>query len=161
FLDLMLILLVFYDFTSVLTRVGKWLGAASQLQVLYDGLCPLCRRTGRILTCLDLFRRLDFQDFRRLSIADYNRRHKLNLRPEDLEKTMYVISEGRSYSGFFAYRMISLAVPIFWPLVPFLFLPGASALGTVLYRFVARNRHKLVTCNSNCPLEVAETGILT
>ncbi len=146
FLDLMLILLVFYDFTNVLTRVGKWLSAASRLQVLYDGFCPLCRRTVRILTCLDLFRRLDFQDFRCLDIADYNRRHKLNLRPEDLEKAMYVISEGRSSSGFFAYRVISLAVPIFWPFVPFLFLPGASVLVAVMYRFFAGNRRKLVTC---------------
>jgi hypothetical protein len=115
----------------------------------------------RILTCLDLFRRLDFQDFRRLDIADYNRRHNLNLRPEDLEKAMYVISEGRSFSGFFAYRMISLAVPIFWPLAPFLFLPGASTLGTVVYRFVTRNRLKLVTSDSSGSLEVSETGILT
>jgi hypothetical protein len=45
FLDLMLILLVFYDFTSVLTRVGKWLSAASRLQVLYDGFYPLYRRS--------------------------------------------------------------------------------------------------------------------
>jgi predicted DCC family thiol-disulfide oxidoreductase YuxK len=161
FLDLMLILLVFYDFTSVLTRFGKWLSAASRLQVLYDGFCPLCRRTVRILTCLDLFRRLDFQDFRRLDIADYNRRHQLNLCPEELEKAMYVIAEGRSFSGFLAYRVLSLAVPVFWPLVPFLFLPGASALGTVLYRFVARNRHQLVTCNSSCSVEVSETEILT
>src|SRR5207249_4026268 len=108
-----------------------------------------------------LFHRLDFQDFRHLDIADYNRRHKLNLRPEELEKAMYVISEGRSFSGFFAYRVISLAVPIFWPLVPFLFLPGVSALGAVMYRFVARNRHKFVTCGSSCPLEVSDTRILT
>jgi predicted DCC family thiol-disulfide oxidoreductase YuxK len=161
FLDLMLILLVFYDFTSVLTRVGKWLGAARRLQVLYDGFCPLCRRTVRLLTCLDLFRRLDFQDFRRLDIADYNHRHRLNLCPEELEKAMYVISGGQSFSGFFAYRMISLAVPVLWPLVPFLFVPGAAVLGTVMYRFVARHRLKLVTCNSSCPLEVAETGTLT
>jgi predicted DCC family thiol-disulfide oxidoreductase YuxK len=161
FFDLMLILLVFYDFTSVLTRIGKWLGAASRLQVLYDGFCPLCCRTVRILTCLDLFHRLDFQDFRRLDIADYNHRHKLNLRPEDLEKAMYVISEGRSSAGFCAYRMISLAVPVLWPLVPFLFLPGASVLGAVMYRFVARNRLKLATCDSSCPLEVSATGTLT
>src|SRR4030095_11931297 len=105
FFDLILILLVFYDFTRVVTRGGKWLNATSRLQVLYDGFCPLCRRTVRILTCLDLFRRLDFQDLRHLDIAAYNRRHKLNLRQEDLEKEMYVISAGRSSSGFFAYRV--------------------------------------------------------
>jgi predicted DCC family thiol-disulfide oxidoreductase YuxK len=161
FLDLILILLVFYDFTSVLARIGKWLGAANRLQVLYDGLCPLCRRTVRILTCLDLFHRLDFQDFHHLDIADYNCRHKLNLRPEELEKAMYVISEGQSFSGFLAYRMISLAVPIFWPLVPFMFLPGASALGAVVYRFVAHTRHKTFTSKANCPSKVSDTGILT
>jgi predicted DCC family thiol-disulfide oxidoreductase YuxK len=161
FFDLILILLVFYDFTSVLTRVGKWLGAASRLQVFYDGFCPLCCRTVRILTCLDLFHRLDFQDFRRLDIDAYNHRHRLNLRPEELEKAMYVISEGRSFTGFYAYRMISLAVPVLWPLVPFLFLPGASVLGAVIYRFIARNRLKPATCASSCPREVSATGTLT
>jgi predicted DCC family thiol-disulfide oxidoreductase YuxK len=161
FLDLMLILLVFYDFTSVLTRVGKWLNAQGRLQVLYDGLCPLCRRTVRVFTCLDLFCRLDFQDFRRLDIAAYNHRHQLNLRPEDLEKAMCVIAAGRTCSGFCAYRTLSLAVPIFWPLVPFLFLPGAATLGTVMYRFVAHNRRKRATCDSSGPLEASETGLLT
>jgi predicted DCC family thiol-disulfide oxidoreductase YuxK len=161
FLDLMLILLIFYDFTGVLARFGKWLSAASRLQVLYDGFCPLCCRTMRILTCLDLFHRLDFQDFHRLDIADYNHRYKLNLRPEDLEKAMYVISEGRSSTGFYAYRLISLAVPVLWPLVPFLFLPGASVLGAGIYRFVARHRLKRATCNSSSPLEGSATGTLT
>jgi hypothetical protein len=46
FLDLMLLLLVFYDFTSIFTRVRKWLGAASWLQGLYDGLYPLYRRSA-------------------------------------------------------------------------------------------------------------------
>jgi predicted DCC family thiol-disulfide oxidoreductase YuxK len=161
FLDLMLILLIFYDFTGVLARFGKWLSAASRLQVLYDGFCPLCCRTMRILTCLDLFHRLDFQDFHRLDIADYNHRYKLNLRPEDLEKAMYVISEGQSSTGFYAYRLISLAVPVLWPLVPFLFLPGASVLGAGIYRFVARHRLKRATCNSSSPLEGSATGTLT
>jgi len=123
-------------------------------------LCPLCRRTVRVLTYLDLFRRLDFQDFRRLHIAEYNHRHQLNLRPEELENTMCVIAAGRFSSGFCAYRMISLAVPVLWPLVPFLFLPGAAALGTAVYRFVARHRLKLVTCDSSSPLEASETEIV-
>jgi len=61
------------------------------------------------------FHRLDFQDFRRLDIADYNHRHTLNLCPEDLEKAMYGHFRRAVCSGFFGYRMISLAVPIFWP----------------------------------------------
>jgi predicted DCC family thiol-disulfide oxidoreductase YuxK len=160
FLDLILILLVFYDFTPVLTRVGKWLSTASRLQVLYDGWCPLCRRTVRVLTCLDLFRRLDFQDFRRLDIAEYNHRHTLNLRSEELEEAMCVIAAGRSFRGFFAYRAIALAVPLFWPVVPFLFLPGAATLGTALYRFVACHRHESVTCDTSGSVGVAETGIV-
>jgi len=160
FLDLILILLVFYDFTNVRKKIGTWLRAKNQLQLLYDGNCPLCRRTVRILTCLDLFRRLEFHDFRRLDIDAYTDRHNLNLRPEDLEKQMYAISHGRAYGGFSGYRVIALALPVFWPIAPFLFLPGATALGKGVYQFVARNRLRLVSCDSMCPTEGAEAGIV-
>jgi len=58
FFDLMLLLLIFYDFRSARKAIGRWLGTGGPLQVLYDGYCPSCRRTIRLLASLDLFRRL-------------------------------------------------------------------------------------------------------
>jgi predicted DCC family thiol-disulfide oxidoreductase YuxK len=157
FLDLILLQFVFFDFRRIRKAIGERVAAShGRIQVLYDGLCPLCRRTVRLLACFDLFARLDFFDFRRLNLTDYNRSHKLNLTPQDLEAEMYVISRGRAYRGFYGYRAIALTLPAFWPLAPWLFLPGVSSLGASLYGYVARNRLKLLRCDSHCALQSSE-----
>jgi len=157
FLDLILLQFVFFDFTRIRKLIGQRLEARrGRIQVFYDGLCPLCRRTIRLLACLDLFARLEFLDFRRLDLNDYNRTHKLNLTSGDLEEEMYVVSRGSAYRGFKAYRIIVLVLPAFWPLAPWLFLPGISSLSALVYRFVARNRLKLLWCDSHCPIQPSE-----
>jgi len=157
FLDLILLQFVFFDFTRFRKLIGQWLKARrGRIQVLYDGLCSLCRRTVRLLACFDLFARLEFLDFRRVDLNSYNRTRKLNLTSKDLEEEMYVVSRGSAYRGFKAYRVIALALPAFWPLAPWLFLPGLSSLGALVYRFVARSRLKLVWCDSHCPVQPSE-----
>jgi predicted DCC family thiol-disulfide oxidoreductase YuxK len=157
FLDLILLQFVFFDFTRFRKLIGQWLEAnPGRIQVLYDGFCPLCRRTVRLLACFDLFARLEFLDFHRMDLNGYNRSHGLNLTSENLEEEMYVVSRGSAYRGFKAYRVIALALPAFWPLAPWLFLPGISSLGALVYRFVARNRPKLLWCDSHCPVQPSE-----
>jgi predicted DCC family thiol-disulfide oxidoreductase YuxK len=154
FLDLILLQLVFFDFTRVRQRTGEWLQThRGRIQTLYDGLCPLCRRTVRLLTRVDLFSRLEFVDFRRTDLNGYNRSRGLNLASENLEEEMYVVSRGRAYRGFNGYRIIALALPVFWPLAPWLFVPGISSLGAVVYSFVARNRLKFLRCHSHCTVQ--------
>jgi len=157
FLDLILLQFVFFDFTRIRKMIGQRLEASGgRIQVLYDELCPLCLRTVRLLACLDLFARLEFLDFRRLDLNDYNRTHKLNLTSKDLEEEMYVVSRGSAYRGFDGYRIIALALTAFWPLAPLLFLPGISWLGAVAYRYIARNRLRFLSCHSHCLVESAE-----
>jgi len=159
FFDLILLQLVFFDFTPVRKAIGARLAIKrGRLQVLYDGLCPFCRRTVRLLTSLDLFTRLEFLDFRRLDLDDYNRRSGLNLALRDLEEEMYVVCRGKAYRGFGGYRRIALAVPAFWALAPWLFLPGISFMGASVYGRVARNRQKVVWCDSHCPVRPSEEG---
>jgi len=159
FFDLILLQLVFFDFTPVRKAIGVRLAIKrGRLQVLYDGLCPLCRRTVRLLTWFDLFTRLEFLDFRRLDLDDYNRRLGLNLALRDLEEEMYVVFRGKAYRGFGGYRRVALAIPAFWPLAPWLFLPGISFLGASVYGRVARNRRKVLWCDSHCPVRPSEEG---
>ncbi len=154
FLDLILIQLVFFDFNRIRKAIGQRLAIyRGRIQVLYDGFCPLCRRTVRLLACLDIFQRLEFLDFRLLDLNEYNRSQALNLKPDNLEKEMYVISRGQAYHGFYGYRVIALALPAFWLLAPWLFLPLVSSLGASVYGFTARNRMKLFRCDSHCPVE--------
>ena len=103
FLDLILLQLVFFDFTRIREAIGNRLMIKrGRLQVLYDGFCPLCRRTVRLLTGFDLFIQLEFLDFRRLDLNEYNRSHTLNLALRDLEGEMYVGAQGRLTAAFTA-----------------------------------------------------------
>jgi predicted DCC family thiol-disulfide oxidoreductase YuxK len=154
FVDLILLQFIFLDWTSIRKKVGQRLALArGQIHILYDGFCPLCLRTVRLLACLDLFNRIEFRDFRQLDLADYNSSHALNLKPGDLEKEMYVVLRDRVYRGFYGYRAIALALPAVWPIAPWLFLPGISSLGALAYDYIARSRMKLLLCDSHCPVE--------
>jgi len=150
FFDLMLLLLIFYDFTWVCNRIAKWLNKGGPIQILYDGSCRLCSRSVRILASADIFHRLEFQDFRRLNLAQFNQEHKLELIPDALEREMAVRANGKVYAGFEAYRVIAWALPLFWPFAPVLSLPGSSKLGKRVYSYIAGNRYDLLKCNSSC-----------
>ncbi len=158
FSDLVLLPLVFYDFSKIRDAIGRRLRAGGAMDVLYDGLCPVCRRAVRVLASLDIFRRLEFRDFRRLDVAEYNSSHDQRLTPGDLEQEMYVVWRGRAYGGFYAYRAMAVGIPLFWPLVPGLFLPGISRLGVSVYRYVARRRSRLLKCDAECSTEPVEAA---
>ncbi|MEP6959271.1 MAG: DCC1-like thiol-disulfide oxidoreductase family protein, partial [Nitrospirota bacterium] len=152
FFDLLLLQLLFYDLTGVRKAIARRLETIyGRIQILYDGQCPLCNRTIRVLGFFDLFARLEFLDFRRLNLAEYNSRHKLTLTIEDLDREMYVISGGQPYVGYYGYRVLALALPAFWPLCPLLFFPGVSWVGERIYGYIARNRLALLHCDSHCP----------
>jgi hypothetical protein len=58
------------------------------------------------------------------------------------------------YHGFAALRWLAWRLPLLWPVLPLLYLPGVPALGQRLYLWVARNRFRLVPCHGG----VCETG---
>src|SRR5438876_423569 len=62
-----------------------------------------------------------------------------------LEQMHLITPDGRHvYRGFKAFRWMAWRLPFFWPLAPFLYIPGIPALGQRLYLWVARNRFHLV-----------------
>lgn len=163
FFDSILLQLVFLDFTKVRKAIGHYLALRrGWIELLYDGSCPLCRRTVRLLASLDLLERLKFVEFRGLDLEAYNRSHALKLTRSNLEGQMHVISQGRVFVGFYSYQRIALELPLFWPVAPLLFLPGLPLLGAVFYDYVARNRFNHVTCDSQCPIDSSNdiTGTL-
>ena len=119
FLDLILMQLLFFDLTGVRKAIARRLETNyGRIQILYDGHCPLCIRTVRVLGFFDLFARLEFLDFRRLDLTEYNRRHNFALTIQDLDREMYVISRGQAYIGYYGYRVLAVALPAFWLLSP-------------------------------------------
>lgn len=113
----------------------------ARVEVVFDGLCLLCLRTVRVLRVLDPGRRLAFHDA--------NERDRVlerfpGLRGADLDDAMWTVdAAGRAHRGYFAFRRIARALPLLWPLVPLLHLPGMSALGERVYDAVARNRSRI------------------
>lgn len=151
FIDLVFLQLIFFDLGGVRRAIGRWLDQRrGRLQVLFDGHCPLCRKTVRVLRALDILGRLQPVDFRRLDLAAYNREHGLALTPDQLESEMYVVTRAISYRGFYGYRIMALAFPATWPLAPFLFVPGLSHAGDRFYRAIARNRLRPLGCSDSC-----------
>ena len=53
----------------------------------------------------------------------------------------------RAFAGFAAFRWLAWRLPLLWPVLPLLYLPGADELGQRAYLWVARNRFQLVPCH--------------
>lgn len=114
--------------------------------VLYDGQCPLCRRTVAILQKLDWFGRLAFENCR-----DESRWPPSGERLEmsRLLQEMHVVTPGRerAHSGYAAFRWMAWRIPAAWMLAPFLYIPGVPWIGNKVYLWVAKRRMNLVPCH--------------
>jgi predicted DCC family thiol-disulfide oxidoreductase YuxK len=121
--------------------------APHQAVVLYDGDCPLCRKTTAILNRLDWLGRLAFHNCRDATHIPANSAH---LDAARMIQEMHVLTPDRrrALAGFRAVRWIAGRIPLLWPLYPLLFVPGMARLGQWLYQWVARNRFHLVPCRA-------------
>ncbi len=113
--------------------------------VLFDGQCAFCRKSVSLLRRLDWLGRFDCRDARDVANLPPSGDP---LDPQRLLEEMHVVTPDRkrAYAGYRAVRWIAWRLPLLWPLAPFLHLPGAVWLGSKLYRWIARNRFKLVPC---------------
>ena len=107
----------------------------------YDAECRFCVALARLLERLDRGRALELragldEDARWAGLAEAN-----------LERSAYLILPGgQTLEGFFAFRRLSLLVPLLWPFAPLLWLPGSGVLGPRVYRWVANNRRGIFGC---------------
>jgi predicted DCC family thiol-disulfide oxidoreductase YuxK len=130
---------------------------AGRALVLYDGQCPLCRKSVKVLRRLDWLAALGYVDVRS---PEELRRCTPPVAPERLLEEMHLLTPGREevYHGFKAFRWMAWRLPVLWFLVPLLYLPGAESLGQRAYLWVARNRLNLVPCHGGvCTLPVRPT----
>jgi predicted DCC family thiol-disulfide oxidoreductase YuxK len=125
-------------------RAGR--PGGQKAQVLYDGDCPLCRKSVNLLRRLDWLHQLTY-----VNVRDRDRlpAHQPPLDPSRLLEEMHLLTPGggQVYHGFQAFRWMAWHLPPLWPLVPFLYLPGMATLGQRAYLWVARNRLRLVPCH--------------
>jgi hypothetical protein len=91
----------------------------------------------------DLFGRLRFVDAN-VSAVSLTSIHP-SLTPEVCLADMHVVVGHGSgvvsiQTGFDGYRSIAWVLPIAWPVLPILYVPGVLALGRRIYRFVVSHR---------------------
>ncbi|HAG81299.1 MAG TPA: hypothetical protein DCL61_09020 [Cyanobacteria bacterium UBA12227] len=162
FFDLIILQLIFYDFTETRKTIQRWIRPREgSIEVLYDGSCSVCCRTIRLLECFDLFERLQFIDFRQLDISDYNSDRNLGLTEDYLQAKLCVIRRGRPYLGFDGFRLIARVLPIFWLLLPCLFLPGLSSISQSVYKQVTTKDFKPLQAESQSEITPRSTKELT
>jgi predicted DCC family thiol-disulfide oxidoreductase YuxK len=106
--------------------------------VFYDGDCSFCTASVRKLEALDAFGRLDYRNIRDPKVfeehPEIDRRRAL--------ARMQLLAPGMStpLEGFHAFRWIAARLPALWITVPFLWIPGASWIGTRIYDRIAGSR---------------------
>ncbi len=109
--------------------------------VLYDGHCVLCRQSIRLLRWTDWLRRIEPLDAQNQPQV---RERYPDLTHEELMGAIHAITaDERVLVGFFAMRYLARFVPLMWPMLPLLYLPGMNWLGPRLYRWVARRRYAI------------------
>ena len=108
-------------------------------QVLYDGQCPLCQRSVEGLRARDTRRALRVVD---LHAVELNTIHPSLTREACLAEMHVVTPDGRALKGFHAFRHVWGRLPATAWLAPFLYIPGVSTIGQLVYRWVARRRYR-------------------
>lgn len=108
----------------------------------YDGDCGLCRWAVKWLIRMDLGRKITWIPFQSLDEPPDN------LSWEDLDRAAF-LDEGKGdlHEGFYAFRKLTLKLPLLWPMAPVFWLPGIQFPGRAVYRWVALNRYRLSRCS--------------
>jgi len=121
--------------------------------VVFDGQCNFCRAGVNRLRSLD--RRGDRLAFLSLHDERVGQRYP-DLTHDDLMDQMYVIDgQGNRHGGSDAVRYLTRRLPLLWPAMPILHLPGTAGLWRWLYAQVAKRRYKLAgkSCdNGSCSI---------
>jgi len=137
------------------------------ITVLYDGDCGLCTRTRRFMERLDLEKLFKWKPFQQTSDL-----HGISL--EALHERLYVVTNENKYSGFAAFRIMTIYNPITYFVILLtllgpqalyfhhrsllavfyfiLFSPPFIPIGQMVYTIIARNR-RCIFPGDNCAVD--------
>ena len=118
---------------------------SSPLIVLFDGGCPICRRTVRQLRRLDWLQQLQFAD---ATNEQVRQQVAPSLSLDEAMRQMNVVDgRGRLSGGYDAQLRIARRVPLLLPFGLFGGLPGIRQVGSAVYRYIAANRRREGECS--------------
>ncbi len=109
--------------------------------VIYDGECNFCQGQVANLRRFDVGgRHLAFLSLHDPRVAE----RYPDLSHDELMEQMYVIDgKNRRHGGADAVRYLSRRLPLLWPIMPILHIPGTARLWRWMYRQVAKRRYKI------------------
>lgn len=116
-------------------------GAVSghEIEVFFDGACPICAREARALGRLDRRGRIKWTD---IAAPDFDARAVGVSQDALMDRIHARLPDGTLVDGFEVFRILYAAVG-FGPLVALTRMPGVSRLLDAAYRWFARNRMRL------------------
>jgi len=121
------------------------MSSPSPLIVLFDGGCPICRRTVRQLRRLDWLQQLQFAD---ATNEQVRQRVAPSLTLDDAMRQMNVVDgRGSMAGGYDAGLRIARRVPLLVPFGLLGALPGIRQIGSAVYRSIAANRRRYGQCS--------------
>ena len=108
----------------------------------YDADCRFCIRVVRLLSKVDILGRITWVPYQVLETPPPG------ISWEDLKRAAYLVDSvrGRHDEGFHAIRMLTVRLPLLFPLAPIFWFPAMGLAGAVVYRWVARNRYRIFGC---------------
>jgi len=113
--------------------------------VLWDGDCSFCWKSVVIAKKFDWFNRLVV-----ISSHDKDKyKDELDGWDGDIDKGLWSkgVDTQESYVGFDGVRRMMWVMPLFWIILPILYIPFVPTIGRAVYGWIARNRYRF-GCNS-------------
>jgi predicted DCC family thiol-disulfide oxidoreductase YuxK len=130
----------FLDWRVLFNSAGRRL-FKSEMHVVYDGNCKLCRRTIASFRVFDLLDRVTYVNA--MNRAELEKNHLGWLNEDALMQEMHVVVGQKVWRGFSSYRVWLRRMPLFWPLLPIMYVWPVTLLGKKFYGHIAESR----TCN--------------
>ncbi len=120
-----------------------------RVKVVYDGQCGFCRAAIQLLKVMDMFKRLEYVNLHEVELSHL---HPALSHRSAISQMHVIEADGRLSGGYYAFRRLCWYLPMLYPLIAIVYLPGAGPIGQWKYRFIAHHRflfHSNTTCKDN------------
>ena len=111
--------------------------------VIYDGDCGFCQSSVSLIKRFDWLEKFKFVPFQDEKIFKTFK----ELTPQMCQKELFLVrsngNEKKYFPGYDAFKMMTLFIPVTILFSWFFFLPGVIQLGRIVYKIVAKNRHRI------------------
>jgi len=113
--------------------------------ILWDADCSFCEKSILIAKKLDWFNRFIIIN----SNSKNSNKNYLEGWDGDIDKGLWAkgLNSVENHVGFNAFRRMSWVMPLFWIMLPLLYIPFVPTVGRIVYGWIAKNRYRF-GCNS-------------